>query len=164
MSLRDDFWGDGQINYSTDANSPPLNKREHYSVVELNQELMWGPTGYDIAFETGKKVSISTNPGLIAQQKYNGSTKKFDPIFLHGLSFEVLEYQGSGVSRKAKVRVKFNDFEIDRDVRWTGDIILPANVPLELKEGKTITLDKSGTPNRHTLTSAGDFIDRKSVV
>ncbi len=166
MALRDDFFGDsthfspnGEIAYDTNSNSPNNQKREQYSVIEQNGEVIWGPTGYNIAFAPGSKFSICTNPGLIAQQKYIGGDAKLDPIYLHGLSFEVLQYSGSGVNRKAQIRVKFDDYEIDRDVRWTGEIILPADVPLELKESKIITLDKSGTPNRHTLTPVGDFIN-----
>lgn len=166
MALRDDFFGDsthflpnGVIAYDPDSNSPNNQKREQYSVIEQNGEVIWGQTGYNLAFAPGSKFSICTNPGLIAQQKYIGGDAKLDPIYLHGLSFQVLQYSGSGVNRKAQIRVKFDDYEIDRDVRWTGEIILSADVPLELKESKIITLDKSGTPNRHTLTTAGDFIN-----
>ena len=71
----------------------------------------------------------------------------------------MVNYTGTGVNRKAKIKVKYDDYLVDRDVRWCGDIILPMGVPLELKETKSITLDKSGTPNRHTQTTAGDFIN-----
>lgn len=52
---------------------------------------------------------------------------------------------------------------VDRNVRWCGEIILPKDVPLELAKNKTLRIDKSGTPNRHTLTTAGDFINPTSL-
>ncbi len=166
MALRDDFFGDsihfppnGVISVDDNPDSPNKHKKEMFSVLELDGEVTWGPTGYNIAFEQGKKISISTNPGLIAQQKYNKPTEKLNPIYLHGLSVQVVNYTGTGVNRKAKIKVKYDDYLVDRDVRWCGDIILPMGVPLELKETKSITLDKSGTPNRHTQTTAGDFIN-----
>jgi hypothetical protein len=165
-AIRDDFFGDsihfspnGEISFDTNTNSPNKQKREQFSVIEQNGEVVYGPTGHNIAFSPGTKLSISTNPGLIALQKYSREDKKLDPIYLHGLSVEVLYYVGSGVNRKAVINVKYDDYEVDRDVRWTGDIILPADVPLVLNEGKILTVDKSGTPNRHTLTPAGDFIN-----
>ena len=166
IRLRDDFFGDslnsppdGFIKIDGTSNNTIQRKREFFDVIELDDELVYGPIGHDLAFSAIKKLSISTNPGLIAHLKYDTINQRLYPIYLHGLSVQVLQYQGSGVNRKAKIRVKYDDYVVDRDVRWCGNIILPAGVPLELKEGKTITLDKSGTPNRHTLTPAGDFIN-----
>ena len=146
----------GVINYNP-ADGFILN--ESFPVFNRDNSFIFGMYGSELGFPAGKKISISTNPGLVAHQRYDKNSFTLDPIYLHGLSVQVLQYQGTGVNRKAKIRVKYDDYVVDRDVRWCGNIILPAGVPLELKEGKNITLDKSGTPNRHTLTPAGDFIN-----
>jgi hypothetical protein len=52
---------------------------------------------------------------------------------------------------------------INRNARWTGNIILPnisadSLADLEISKGKLIDMNKSGTVNRHLKTEEGDFI------
>ncbi len=54
-----------------------------------------------------------------------------------------MQDQGNGTFR---VDVKWNNYTVDNDVRWTGDIVLKDNLFLE--SGKTMELAQNRTPNQ----------------
>lgn len=72
---------DGIINYST---ADGYRRNESYPVYNRDESFVFGNYGSELGFPTGKKVSISTNPGLIAQQKYSTVNKNSTPFTFMG--------------------------------------------------------------------------------
>jgi hypothetical protein len=62
---------------------------------------------------------------------------------LNGLYIEILDTDQDG---KTRIKILFNHWDVEHDVRWTGDILLRDT--LLLQAGKTITLDQGLTPTR----------------
>lgn len=125
-----------------------------------NQEMLYPIfDGYQFdVFSTGSKIGISTNPSTATNltfktyYRYIGDTPGFYPdpasddnryIFLNGLETEVVEEKPNG---DIKVRIKWDKFDVDNDVRWCGPIILTDRI--NLKSNKTILLDQGLTPTR----------------
>jgi len=150
------------IDYGTGPNSPsPKNEMIGVlKIVENGQDkLIWGNYGIDLPFtEINDKVGISTNPAVCNIQGFNTANQKLDPIYLNGISFKILNYGTDGETPTITVNVKFNDYNIENDLRMCGDIVAPPK-EIIVKAGKTLRLDKSGTPMRTTLSAAGDFIN-----
>ncbi len=109
------------------------------------------------AFTVGDEIGLSGIVPALNSPLYSTTTHKQTPYILNGLSLTVNSYNAS--TKAYTVTVKYNDFEFRRNIRWCGDIILPTGVPLVLKPSVELLLDKSGTPNRRTQTSAGDFVN-----
>lgn len=113
---------------------------------------------------SGLATTYNTNPNQ-PNESYENRT-----IWLNGISVEILNENvnpalyGSGA---IKVKVRFNDYDIDRDVRWCGNIKLSPHdfnntqPSLNVLSGKTILLDqgRSFTHENATGTDAnGNFI------
>ncbi len=112
----------------------------------------WG-TIHD-PFIAGRKIGICSNPATTPILTYKVNHFKAVPnltprdydnekIYLNGLSFEVLECRPP--NGDIKVRIRYNDFDVNNDVRWCGPIVL--NERVDLKNG-TIILDQGFTPTR----------------
>lgn len=65
-------------------------------------------------------------------------------IHLSGLRIDFTEQTG-GIM---KVDIRWDDYNVTKNVTWTGDIVLHESV--NLISGKTITFDQNYTPNKHT--------------
>ena len=110
------------------------------------------------AFLPGDYLGLNSNPTLSTFAKYNDRVGEMQPIYLTGLKVNFLK---SSVG--AKLSVSFGETVVDRNCRWTGNIVLP-NISLdslsdlEISKGKEIRLEKSGTVNRHLKTTEGDFV------
>lgn len=62
-------------------------------------------------------------------------------IFLNGLRIEIIQIYLNG---NIKVKIKWDDFKVTRNVRWCGPIVLTEQV--DLMPDKTITIDMGLTP------------------
>ena len=121
------------------------------------------------------KISLCTNPSsspvytLLSGENLaipaNGqelATYENRTIWLNGISVEILQENvnpavyGQGA---IKVRVRFDDYDIDRDTRWCGEIKLSPNAQnqslpsLVLKSGKTLRIDRGKSPTSMRATS-----------
>jgi hypothetical protein len=107
-------------------------------------------------FGEGRILSISSNPASVPVLTYNTlKNKNTEPmnfpdttydnrsIMLNGLYIEILDIDQDG---NARIKVLFNHWNVEDDVRWTGDILLRDT--LLLQAGKAITLDQGLTPTR----------------
>lgn len=64
------------------------------------------------------------------------------------------------------VKIRLDDFDIDQDTRWCGELFLsdntyetfPNDYSTNILSDKTLTIDKSGTPNTHLSSTNSDFI------
>lgn len=114
------------------------------------------------------ELSMSTNPAPVPVYTYSvdyefgkiyfspRATYENRQIHLSGLSVELLEqdfiFRGSP---SARIRIRWDAYEITRNVRWCGDIVLHPNdfdttLPsLDLLAGKTILLDRGESPMYH---------------
>lgn len=113
---------------------------------------------YD-AFTAGSSIGMGSNPPTTplityrTSRRERGTTQTNNPsnpetddnryIWLNGLRVDILEEYSNG---NIKVRIVWNDYDIDNDVRWCGPIMLTEN--LYLKNGHTILLDYGLMPTR----------------
>ena len=171
--IRHDFNNDGHIDYEGGAEHSENNsaKNEFNDVVQLDDrpETPQFITGSQMYFQRGDKVGISTNPCVMNIPKYNSSTYKMEDFYLNGISFEILEWNNNGDMR---VRIKTDDVSVNKDTRWTGasialtDITHDGRPDVDVEPSVCVTIDKSGTPNRHknpanpnqTSSVVSDFI------
>jgi hypothetical protein len=118
-----------------------------------------------------KILSLGTNPAPLPVYTYKGNVTStfYDPnypnnfasyenrtVWLNGISVELLgeNVDGNGA---VKVKVRFDDYEVNNDVRWCGNIKLSpnyqnpnlSNYALNLMQGKTIVLDRGKSPTQH---------------
>jgi len=122
---------------------------------------------YDI-FPVDSKVSVSTNPTPSSvltyrtPNRYNNTGPYSTPqsndnryIFLNGISIEVLEQKQNGDIR---IRLLWDDFDVNDDVRWRGPIVLKESI--NLKANKIIELDQGLTPSKpvNPITFQGEKI------
>ncbi|MBN1414678.1 MAG: hypothetical protein JW973_06225 [Bacteroidales bacterium] len=78
--------------------------------------------------------------GIISKSSRTDNQK----IHLSGLRIDMTSQQNG----EMKVDVRWDYYNVTKNVRWTGNIVLHENVILNT--GKTITLDQNNTPNQHT--------------
>lgn len=130
-----------------------------------------------------KILSLGTNPAPVPVYTYtykstdnsfpNSGQNSYEnrTIWLNGLSVEILEENvnptqyGQGA---VKVKIRFDDYEVNNDVRWCGNIVLNPNYQnpdlshyaLNLMPGKTMLLDRGKSPTQHVgiKDSNGNFI------
>lgn len=111
---------------------------------------------YD-AFPVGSSLRLATNPSSVPLMTYrtkprnesngpnhaNADIRDNRHVFLNGLRVDVLEGDVDGEGA-IKVRIRWDDYNVDRNVRWCDSIILTEGV--HLVEGHMITLDQGRTP------------------
>lgn len=122
-----------------------------------------GIFGPDAAFKTvGQKMGNSYNPAIFEQQRYDPTTAKLSPIKLGGLSVELIaknKYTGA-----ITIKVRYDDVAIAQNTRWSGDLQMmdvagaASGADVRVMSGQTLTINKSGTNNRHTKL-AGEFVN-----
>jgi hypothetical protein len=105
-------------------------------------------------------LGLNSNPLLCSFAKYNDRLGEMEAVYLTGLSVKFLKSDAT-----VKVSIVFGETKLEKNSRWTGNIILPnisrdENADLEISKGKQIILNKSGTVNRHLKTEEGDFISK----
>ena len=169
-SIRHDYNNDGLIGYDPENNSPG-RKNEQIDVVQIDNKTPTARyfTGSGMQFQKGDKVSIARNPCVRNIPTYDQDACKTGDFFLNGISFEILDRNTDG-SMVVKVRV--DDVDIDTNTRWAAasivltDITHDARPDVVVKPSVCVTIDKSGTPNRHknpanpaqTSSVVSDFI------
>lgn len=102
------------------------------------QDVAWKPDGYN-------KIGISENPAptpVYTYSNHRGPTNRDNRrIYLNGISVEVLDVNRKGDMR---VKVRWDDYDIDRHVRWCGNIL--SKEKIFVKEGASVTLDQGYSP------------------
>ncbi len=161
-TIRNDFYGSAStITYNPNPNGFGAKNEQRDLIVE-NSNVTFGALGIGMSFPTGSGANMGANPVITNLQAYDSTSKKLSPIYLNGISFRVLSYNSDS---SVTVKVEMDNYDINDSTRYTGDIILSPNVvsssnySLNIKTGQTLDIDKSGTPNRHTLTADNDFIN-----
>lgn len=118
-----------------------------------------GHSSHSFNLNGNKKIGIGTNPSsaplinMVGQKTQYTNAKNLRKTYLNGISIEILEQCANG---DIKVRVRFDDVDVENDVRWCSDSIVLNNIPtisgysLNVKEGKTILLDQGLNATRMT--------------
>ncbi len=111
------------------------------------------------AFQLGDKVGIDGIVPALNHPEYSTANSKLGEAYLNGLSVEVIG-DANGVMR---IKIKFNDYNIIENKRWTGNISIPdltnnSNYDLVIGTNTNVYVDKSGIPNRHTQLN-GEFVN-----
>lgn len=118
-----------------------------------------GHSSHSFNLSGNKKIGICTNPSsaslinMVGEKKQNNQAQNLRTTYLNGISIEILEQSANG---NIKVQIRFDDVDIDNDVRWCSDSIVLNEIPtssgysLHIKPNKTITLDQGLTATRMT--------------
>ncbi len=116
------------------------------------------------AFIQGSEVGLSGILPITNYPIYDKVNDKMLPYILNGLSVKVTNYNSS--TGEYTLNVNFGDYQVRNNKRWCGNIEMPPNpIPnaysLEVLSGVTLTVDKSGTPNKkyEILAGSGDFVN-----
>jgi len=139
-----------------------INNREYVNVLNVffdGEETLSGHpvfgNPYD-AFPIGRSLRLASNPPNTPLLTYYSSNRNSNTnntpilaiddnrhIFLNGLRVDIVE-QYPNDEGSIKVRIRWDDFDIDQDVRWCDSIILTEQIIL--KKGHTLILDQGRTP------------------
>jgi len=117
-----------------------------------------GHTRHVFSQSGNKKIGITTNPSSatmmnIVGHDYPGSStaKNVRKVSLNGVFVEIIDQNANGT---IQVKVRFDDIEVNNNVRWCADTIAlnpiasPSGFSLNLLAAKTITLDQGTTDTR----------------
>lgn len=152
---------------------------ESFNMLKKNGQFTYGfygaydpnvPGSTSVAFnQVGQGAGLSYNPVIVPLQTYDSTPKKLSPIYLNGLSVKIVAKRpdtgGKGAGEEYDIEIRYNDTDINIDQRFTGEIIqrnvpnAPNDYDVNVKANKTLTINKSGTANRHTKTSFNDFVN-----
>jgi len=111
-------------------------------------------------YQDGDELSISAKHPIYGLKVYD---KRKGHLFATRLNGMRISFQA--IDKDAYlVKVTYNDFVVKTSGRWSGDLMVKENYinkdeySLILDSKVTVTLNKSGTVNRHLPTPQGDFI------
>jgi len=116
-------------------------------------------------FQDNEELSLSSGYPVYGLVNYNRKQRKLDPIHLNGmeLTFKRIDHDAYLVT------VRYDDFELKKDIRLSGRLQLNANYldstdySLTIQSGVEVTVDKSGTVNTHKLIDK-QFINKTEVI
>lgn len=119
-----------------------------------------GHSSHSFNLNGNPKIGIGTNPSsapiinMVGQKTQCDTAKNLRKTYINGISIEMLEQNTT--NGNIKVKVRFDDVDIDRDVRWCSDSIVLNNIPtstgysLNVKNGNSILLDQGLNATRMT--------------
>ncbi len=119
--------------------------------------IQYGHTSHIFDITGNHKIGMGTNPSssnlmnLVGHDFPSNNLKNLRKIYLNGLSIEILSQNTDGT---IKINIKFDDTDVDNNVRWCADEIVLNSISsnsgysLNLKTGKSITLDQGTTATR----------------
>lgn len=135
-----------------------LNNWVEYNNEEYNKHLyQLGNPRHVFNLNGNHKLGIGTNPSsatlmnMVGEETQFALAKNIRTTYLNGISVEILNEDSLG---NIQIQIRFDDVDIDRDVRWCSDSIVlnhintPSGYSLNVKEGKTILLDQGLTATR----------------
>lgn len=171
---RDDFNKDGKIDVNTNYNAARnegasiaceeiapdsfVHLYHNFGLYNAEKAYYYSRTP---AFQAGDVLDMGSNPIVTNYPKYNIKQQDLNPMYLNGLEIRFFSTPTSG---EILVKVNFNKTLLENDQRWAGNIVLPnitgdTKPDLVIQIARTLLLNKSGIPNRHSKTELGDFIN-----
>jgi hypothetical protein len=155
-----------RIDLSASSNTSRINYQRYSEKIGNSYEHdipMLGQIRHAFSVSGVKKINFGTNPStnsMITRQTFGANQGPFfdnnEKVRLNGVAIEIVEEFYDG---RIHVKVKFDDFDINNDIRWCGDVILEAD-SLNLKAGNTILLDQGATAQSdfQHLVSANNYL------
>jgi hypothetical protein len=157
--------GSEQDLYTVDIDNDNVIKRDDMrsNFVEMSNNeyhkhlYALGHNDHIFTLNGSNKICIATNPSsasmmnLVSYQSPANEEDNLRKIYLNGISAEII---GIDASKNIQLRIRFDDVNIDRDVRWCADEIVlnpvdtESGFSLNIKAGRTMTLDQSLTATR----------------
>ncbi len=128
-----------------------------------------GKNSHIFKLDSINKIGISTNPStatmvnMVSYEEPYLDNKNVRANYLNGISIEIIEENTA--NGNIKVKIRFDDVDIDNDVRWCSDSIVLNEIPttsgysLNVKPGKTLLLAQGLTATR--MTDPITFNDQK---
>lgn len=138
----------------------------------FNTSLPWLGDDND-AFTKGSVMDIGTNPAPVNAVTYyvtqfNGTiepittTRNNRTIYLTGLNITMHENGSNASGSIFQVDIRWDDYDVKNDVRWTGTI--ESREEVNLLSGNTILLDQNYTPiQRDRDATTGEFSQRTTL-
>lgn len=159
--------GGDQEDYTVDINGDDVinlkdqrgNDVELKDGVHLKKLFSLGNSSHVFTMNGNKKIGVGTNPSsasmmnMVSHEAPTNHPKDLRKIYLNGVSVEMLEQLANGDIR---IKVRFDDVDVNQDVRWCADEIVlnpiqsESGFSLNVKSGKKITLDQGHTATRMT--------------
>ncbi len=114
-------------------------------------------------------ISIQSNPSAFNVTTYNfpnHSKTPFDTdtIYISGLSIQVVDSTYNVIKGKTSptlsIKIKWNDYDISKAVRWCGNIVLRSfseNTVLNIKNGGELLLDRGLSPTQHNINKTDPY-------
>jgi len=116
------------------------------------------------SFVLGDTLSLSHNPPIVNNPKYDTKRNKNHPVFINGLRIAVIEDDNG----KYKIEVKFDNNVVHKDTRVSGNVVLKpienVDIDFDVKEGVGILVNKSGTINTLVMQKDSSFINPTQFV
>ena len=119
------------------------------------------------AFGPGDEIGLSGIVPVTNYPTYDRNGERLRPYLLSGIHIKVEAFEEDGT---ALLDIKLDDWEIRKDQRWTGNIVLDSPPqgekesslygPISLIQRSNLLLDLSGTPDRLTPhPETGTFVN-----
>ncbi len=116
-------------------------------------------------FQNNEILSLSSGHPVFGLVNYNRKKATLEHIELNGMHVDFKHIDENAYL----VTVRYNDFNIKKDIRLTGNIIVKPNYLDSLEYGLIInsdvdvTIDRSGTVNTHKLIN-GSFVNPTEII
>lgn len=162
QGIRFDYDVNGSITYSSDWNNA-TGDNETNDFLKYDGSVDLGILLSDITFPVSSELRMGSNPPIVPLRSYNTATTKFDSLYLNGLRIKVVSFNAT--TKEYTIEVTYDDFHVKNDARWCGNRIkLASNDSLIVDPNYTLTLDMSGTTDRHLPDGTFDFINPTELV
>lgn len=160
--IRQDFDKNGKIEVGMahgNRDRGALEQKGVWSVKERNKNVLTlGNTGDgNDAFEPGERLGLSGIVPIAPFPTYDRTAQRLQPFLLNGLSVKIRNRNPQDGSFALEVR--FDDWRVDTEVRWCGQLLLSATgdtlaadtLPLTVGRSGEVSLELGATPDRETL-------------
>ena len=163
MGIRLDSDHNGIIEYDDyHGNGDKVRDNDGSMIVVVYDGITDGMLGPHIGTQqVGFRYGLDTNPMIIPHQRYDAQQQRLSTIPLNGLSIQITAVDPA--TGAITLQIESNNTRIGQDTRWTGSLqtypVANATKGYEIfvDGGGKLTLDRSGTPMRSTLSLSGDF-------
>lgn len=158
--IRADYNKDGRVLIGMSHGNSDAGGREQMDIWNecINGEnicTLAGTGSEKDALGVGDEVGLSGIFPVTNYPAFVRAEQSLEATLISGISVRIISQAADG---SYQLEVNFDDFNLRKDQRWCGNLILPANndpqsldTYLNVAKGTTLSLDLGGTPNRENL-------------
>jgi M6 family metalloprotease-like protein len=150
--------GNGSISIGTGSQNAMGTERDRVFAERISgiDSVTYAATGdRDDAWQIGDILGLEKGFPIANYSPFNGTSQQLtSPYYLNGLQISLLSY--NPVSQSYLITVSYDNYDIDSDQRWCGNLVWNENKTLRIQPGRTVELDLGETPDRtriDTLTT-----------